>query len=81
MPHRIVWLFGLGYFAAYAPYVASVKLITGGGASGLFILPGAIAGTAVALPLLIWLLGWQKHLDGRFSPSVIASAPLWPTRR
>lgn len=73
LPHRIVWLFGLGYFAAYAPYVASVKSLTTGGAPGMFLLPGIIAGTALTLALLIALLGWHRYLGGRFSPAVIAS--------
>ncbi len=74
LPHRIVWLFGFGYFLAYAPYAASVKEATQGGTSGFFLLPGAIAGTVVLLPLLIVALGFHRHLGcEKFSWSVIAS--------
>ncbi|HEX2062605.1 MAG TPA: hypothetical protein VHK90_17830, partial [Thermoanaerobaculia bacterium] len=73
LPHRIVWLFGLGYFLAYAPYVSAVKSVTGGGTSGVFVLPGVIAGTILTLTLLVALLGWHEHLEGRFSAHTIAS--------
>ncbi|HYH08119.1 MAG TPA: hypothetical protein VEK11_13765 [Thermoanaerobaculia bacterium] len=72
LPHRIVWLFGFGYFLAYAPYVTAVKSATRG-AAGLFLLPGVIAGTILTLTLLVAMLGWHQHLEGRFSAPTIAS--------
>lgn len=73
LPHRVVWLFALCYFLAYAPYVAAVKSVTADGTPGMFLLPGVIAGTILTLTLLLAVLGWFAHLGGRFAPQTIVS--------
>lgn len=62
--HRVVWLFAFGYFAAYAPYAALIKLVTPGGIhspAGFDLLPATIAGTLIVMPVLIALMGWWKY--------------------
>src|SRR6478672_10167242 len=64
---RTIWFFGLGYFIAYTPYAGLVKAMSAGrlpgisGVDGLVILPSAIAGTVVMLPIFVLLLGWWRH--------------------
>lgn len=60
--NRIVWFFALGYFLCYTFYSATVKQVTGGAARvpGLTLLFSAALGTALALPLLLAVLGWWK---------------------
>lgn len=64
---RTIWLFGLGYFIAYTPYLGLVKAMTSGrlpgvsSVDGLVILPSVIAGTVVMLPIFIALLGWWRY--------------------
>ena len=62
-PHRIVWLFAAGYFAAYAPYCTMVKMLTSGAhpAAGMVLLPAVIAGTVVSALVAVTLLGWWKY--------------------
>lgn len=59
--HRVVWLFALGYFLAYSPYAALTKVLSAGGAKAFDLLPAAIVGTLIALPLVIASLGWWKY--------------------
>jgi protein-tyrosine-phosphatase len=66
--NRVIWAFGLGYFAFYTPYAALAKAVSAGlipgvprGLSGLEILPAAILGTVVAIPVILTLLGWWKY--------------------
>lgn len=65
---RIIWLFALGYFIAYTPYAALVKAMSAGrlpglaGIDGLVILPSALAGTVIMLPVGIAVLGWWKYV-------------------
>lgn len=75
---RTIWLFALGYFVTYTPYVGLVKAMTSGrlpgvhGVDGLVILPSVIAGTVVLLPIAAFLLGWLRHARIP-SPAVILS--------
>lgn len=63
--NRIIWAFGLGYFAFYVPYSALIKLVVTGSfgapVTGFELLPAAIAGTLVTVPLLLTVLGWWKY--------------------
>ena len=59
---RKVWLFALGYFVAYTPYAALIKLMTLRGVAGLELLPGVLYGTVAASLVLVTLLGWWKYL-------------------
>jgi len=66
--HRIVWLYALGLVVFYTPYAGLTKAVTAGlvpgiprGLVGLEILPAAILGTVVMIPLIITLLGWWKY--------------------
>jgi hypothetical protein len=57
-----VWLFALGYFISYIPYVALARAMTQGYLnqkpdSGFVILPATLLGTIITMPLLIVLLG------------------------
>ena len=61
-PDRIVWAFALGYFFAYAPYSALIKVATKR-VTGLELLPGTIYGTVAAALLFTTILGWWKHFD------------------
>jgi protein-tyrosine-phosphatase len=70
LPHRIIWAFGLGYFAFYAPYSALTKAITSGafrgvpaGLSGFELLPATILGTLLSVPIALTLLGWWRYLQ------------------
>ena len=77
--HRIIWLFGLGYFAWYAPYSALLKVITEGriagvpsGLNGFELLPAIIAGTVGASLVFLTLMGWWRYAR-RPSRALIAS--------
>ncbi|HKS22749.1 MAG TPA: hypothetical protein VJZ76_08130 [Thermoanaerobaculia bacterium] len=66
--HRAVWLYALGLVIFYTPYAGLAKAVTAGlmpgiprGLVGLEILPAAILGTVVTIPLIITLLGWWKY--------------------
>ncbi|MEK6372209.1 MAG: hypothetical protein AABO58_05885 [Acidobacteriota bacterium] len=61
-PDRIVWVFALGYFAAYAPYSALIKVATKR-VTGLELLPGTIYGTVAAALLFTTILGWWKYFE------------------
>jgi len=65
---RVVWLFALGFLIFYTPYAALSKAVTAGllpgiprGLVGLEILPFAILGTVITVPLIITLAGWWKY--------------------
>jgi protein-tyrosine-phosphatase len=69
---RIVWLFGFGFLIFYTPYAALSKAVTAGlvpgvpkGLLGLEILPAAILGTVLMVPVIITLAGWWKYADFR----------------
>jgi hypothetical protein len=79
LPHRIIWAFGLGYFAFYAPYSGLTKALTSGrlpgvpaGISGLEIVPATIAGTIAAVVLMLTLLGWWRHALGITAPVILS---------
>ncbi len=66
--HRIIWAYALGFVAFYTPYAALSKAVTAGlvpgvplGLVALEILPAAIIGTVLTVPLIITLAGWWKH--------------------
>src|SRR5207244_4698831 len=61
-PDRRVWLYALGYFVAYTPYAALIKLMTLRGITGLELLPGVLYGTVAAALVLVTLLGWWRYL-------------------
>jgi protein-tyrosine-phosphatase len=63
-----VWLFALGFLVFYTPYAALSKAVTAGlvpgvpkGLVGLEILPAAILGTVLMVPLIITLAGWWRY--------------------
>jgi hypothetical protein len=67
-PHRIVWAFAAGLVVFYAPYAGLAKAVTEGlvpgvpkGLVGLEILPAAILGTVLMVPLNLTILGWWKY--------------------
>lgn len=67
-----IWGLALAYFIFYAPYSALIKIITngllpGGGipVSGFAVLPAAVVGTAVAMPIIITTMGWWKYAGRR----------------
>src|SRR3954454_14213685 len=80
-PHRVIWLFAFGFLAFYTPYAGLAKAVTAGlmpgvprGLVGMEILPAAILGTVVTIPLIITLLGWWKYADVRnVTPAVALS--------
>jgi len=66
--NRIIWAYALGFVAFYTPYAALSKAVTAGlvpgvpiGLIGLEILPAAILGTVMTVPLIITLAGWWKY--------------------
>ena len=61
-PNRKVWLYAFGYFVAYTPYAALIKVMTARGITGLELLPGVLYGTVGASIVLVTLLGWWKYL-------------------
>jgi protein-tyrosine-phosphatase len=69
---RIIWAFALGLVVFYTPYAGLAKAVTAGlvpgvpmGLVGLEILPAAILGTILTIPLIITLLGWWKYASIR----------------
>jgi|GEM_PF-105013 len=69
---RIVWLYALGLVVFYTPYAGLSKAVTSGllpgvpkGLLGLEILPAAILGTVLTVPLIITMLGWWKYATFR----------------
>jgi len=81
--HRIVWLFALGLVLFYTPYAGLAKAVTAGllphvpkGLVGFEILPAAILGTVVTIPLIITLLGWWKYAFPVTAPKTIALSGL-----
>jgi protein-tyrosine-phosphatase len=79
--YRIIWFYALCLVVFYTPYAGLAKAITAGlvpgiplGLVGLEILPAAILGTVVMIPVIITLLGWWKYADLRsLSPAVALS--------
>jgi protein-tyrosine-phosphatase len=68
----VIWGLALGYFVAYAPYSALIKVATtglwpglGGNLSGFRLLPAVLISTAVTLPVIISLMGWWKYAGRR----------------
>ena len=69
---RIIWAFALGFLLFYIPYAALSKAVTAGlvpgvpkGLLGLEILPAAILGTVLMVPLIITSIGWWKYATFR----------------
>ena len=75
--HRIIWAFGLGYFAFYVPYSALIKLVITGSfgvpPNGFELLPAAVAGTLITVPLLLTALGWWKYATLRIERRIVFS--------
>jgi hypothetical protein len=78
-PHRIVWAFAAGLVIFYTPYAGLTKAVTEGliygvpkGLIGLEILPAAILGTVLTVPLNLTMLGWWKYASVP-SPAVALS--------
>lgn len=76
---RIVWAFAAGLVIFYTPYAGLAKAVTEGlvpgvpkGLVGLEILPAAILGTVLMVPLNLTILGWWKYA-GLPSPAVALS--------
>jgi protein-tyrosine-phosphatase len=68
----VIWGLTLGYFVAYAPYSALIKVATTGlwpglgeNVSGFRLLPAALISTAITLPVIIRLMGWWKYAGRR----------------
>lgn len=66
--HRVIWLYAAGFLLFYTPYAALSKAVTSGlvpgvpkGLLGLDILPAAILGTVLTVPLIITLVRWWKY--------------------
>lgn len=77
--HRIVWAFAAGLVLFYTPYAGLAKAVTEGlvpgvpkGLVGLEILPAAILGTVLMVPLNLTILGWWKYASFP-SPAVALS--------
>jgi protein-tyrosine-phosphatase len=67
-----IWGLALGYFVLYAPYSAFIKATTtglwggvNGPVPGFRLLPATVISTAVALPLIISVMGWWKYAGRR----------------
>lgn len=80
---RLVWLYALGLVLFYTPYAGLAKAVTSGlvpgvplGLVGMEILPAAILGTVVTIPLVITLLGWWKYADVRHMTPAVALSGL-----
>ena len=79
--HRIIWAYALGLVLFYTPYAGLAKAVTAGlvpgvpkGLVGLEILPAAILGTVVTIPLIVTLLGWWRYADVRnLTPEIALS--------
>lgn len=76
---RVVWAFAAGLVVFYAPYAGLAKAVTEGlvpgipkGLVGLEILPAAILGTVLMVPLNLTILGWWKYASFP-SPAVALS--------
>lgn len=76
---RIVWAFAAGLVIFYTPYAGLAKAVTEGlvpgvpkGLVGLEILPAAILGTVLMVPLNLTILGWWKYASWP-SPAVALS--------
>ncbi|HEX3581121.1 MAG TPA: hypothetical protein VH087_05130, partial [Thermoanaerobaculia bacterium] len=76
---RIVWAFAAGLVVFYTPYAGLTKAVTEGlvpgvpkGLVGLEILPAAILGTVLMVPLNLTVLRWWKYA-GVPSPAVVLS--------
>jgi protein-tyrosine-phosphatase len=68
MHSKRIWWFAAGFLLFYTPYAALSKAVTSGlvpgvakGLLGLQILPAAILGTVLTVPLIITLVGWWKY--------------------
>jgi len=78
---RVIWLFTLGFIIFYTPYAALSKAVTAGlipgvppGLIGPEILPAAILGTVVMVPIIITIVGWWKYASLRtLRPAVVLS--------
>ena len=55
-----IWLAAFGYFAAYVPYSALTKSISGD-VTGLALLPITAVATTVMMVIVITALGWWKY--------------------
>jgi hypothetical protein len=78
---RVIWLFGLGYFAVYALYAGLTKAVTsarwesGAGLSGFELLPAVILATVVTLASILTALRWWRFATYRL---VAGLALPWP---
>jgi len=61
LPKRIIWAFAAGYFFFYAPYSATVKIISSGARTGLQIFPSVVAGTVLGIAATLTFLGWWRY--------------------
>ncbi len=62
-----IWLFAFGYFAAYVPYSALAKAVTGGlfdgvpAMSGFRILPASVIASVLGMYAFLGAMGWFKY--------------------
>jgi hypothetical protein len=59
-----IWWWAFGYFAAYAPYAALTKVVTGGPIAtvdGLVLLPSTVMATVVTAIAFLLVTGWWRH--------------------
>ncbi|WP_240359363.1 hypothetical protein [Pyxidicoccus trucidator] len=67
-----IWVYAFGYFAAYAPYSALTKALSGGslpgmehGISGFTLLPVSTSASLVGMFLFLTLKGWWRYAGHR----------------
>jgi len=59
-----IWLYALGYFAAYAPYSALTKIVSKS-TSGLELLPITTLASLVGMVTFLTVSGWWRHATHR----------------
>jgi protein-tyrosine-phosphatase len=79
-----IWTLALGYFCFYAPYSGLIKVVTTGlwpgitgPVSGFQLLPSTVISTAIALPLVVSLLGWWTYASRRPWRGIHLPCPGW----
>jgi protein-tyrosine-phosphatase len=84
-PARQIWWLALGYCLSYVPYAALTKatsdgLLSGGRGriSAMQFVPAALAGCAIAMPLIVTMVGWWKYAGRK---RIFGVEVPWPARR
>ena len=82
----MIWLYGLGYFAFYAPYSALTKSLSNGSlygdqqaVSGIVLLPATLLTTALTVTVFLLISGWWRYAARRTLFGLRLPVPgLWP---